>query len=249
MPYTYKYPRPSVTVDCVVFGIGEDEAARPELEVLLVERGDKKSPFYGFLALPGGFLVVSDEGDQGEDLEACGRRELTEETKAKDIEYMEQLCTVGTPGRDPRGRVITVVYFALVRSKDHAVRGGDDAKDAHWDSVRRWLTKSGGLAFDHNKILHVAYERLRAKVRYAPIGFHLLPKTFTLTDLQQVYEAILMRPLDKRNFRKRILAMGILVDSGEYAPVGRSRGPAAMLYRFDKRAYDRAVRDGFNFDL
>jgi 8-oxo-dGTP diphosphatase len=246
MPYTYQFPRPSVTVDCVVFGIGEGSNGRPVLEVLLVERGDVKEPFYGFLALPGGFLHVSDDGDQGEDLEECGRRELKEETDA-DIEYMEQLCTVGTPKRDPRGRVITVVYFALVRSKDHAVRGGDDAKAAHWNSMQELLTPRTVLAFDHVKTLRMAYERLRAKVRYAPIGFHLLPAKFTLTDLQRVYEAILMRPLDKRNFRKRILAMGILVDCGQ-APAGRT-GPTPTLYRFDKRAYDHAVRDGFNFEV
>jgi 8-oxo-dGTP diphosphatase len=245
MPYTYEFPRPSVTVDSVVFGIGEDDAERPELQVLLVERG--MEPFKGYPALPGGFVNVSDEGDQGEDLEAAARRELEEETHAK-VEYMEQLCTVGTPGRDPRGRIITVAYFALVRSRDHVVRGGDDAKEARWASVRNTLVHRNTLAFDHDKTLGLAYDRLRAKVRYAPIGFNLLPTKFTLTELQQVYEAILMRPLDKRNFRKRILAMDILVASGAQSPVGRT-GPLARLYRFDKRAYDRAVRDGFNFDL
>ena len=141
-----------------------------------------------------------------------------------------------------------MVYFALVRPQDHVIVGGDDAKAAHWASVRSALSFHHTLAFDHDKTLRTAYERLRAKVRYAPIGFSLLPSKFTLTELQGVYEAILMRKVDKRNFRKRILAMDILVDCGLQAPDGRT-GPKACLYRFDKRAYDRAVRDGFNFEL
>lgn len=230
--------RPTVAVDCVVFGISGDE-----LQVLLVERGTE--PFKGYPALPGGRVEVKDEGDQGEDLERAARRELREETGIE-VDYLEQLYTFGTPGRDPRGRVISVAYFALVRSKDHVAHAGSDAASAEWWSVKNTLITKNGLAFDHNKILSVAYERLQTKIRYAPLGFNLLPPKFTLGELQRLYEAILMRPLDKRNFRKRILSMGILAEAGRQQNVPHR---AATLYRFDKKTYDRAVRGGFNFEI
>lgn len=245
MPYTYEWPRPSCTVDGVVFGfdprlLQQSKALPPALNVLLVRRGDE--PFKGKWALPGGFVQVADDGDQGEDLETAVRRELEEETAVK-LAYLEQLQTFGTPGRDPRGRVISVAYFALVRAVDHHPVGGDDAAEAEWVTLR---TRPKGLAFDHETILDVAIRRLQAKVRYAPIGFNLLPATFTLTELQTLYEAILMRGLDKRNFRKRILKMGILVPTGQ---VEAANHRPAATYRFDKRAYDKAVRDGFNFEI
>jgi 8-oxo-dGTP diphosphatase len=235
--FVYEYPRPSVTVDCVIFGLGADG----ELRLLLVRRG--QAPHRGMWALPGGFVRVRDDGDQGEDLEAAARRELDEETGAK-VAYLEQLCTFGRPGRDPRGRVISVAYMALVRAADHAVRGADDAVEAAWAPVA--TASKERLAFDHAEIVRTAIGRLQAKVRYAPIGFNLLPPTFTLGDLQRLYEAVLQRPLDKRNFRRRILAMEILGEAGHQQNVPHR---AAALYRFDKRAYDRAVRDGFNFEV
>jgi 8-oxo-dGTP diphosphatase len=243
MAFAYSHPRPALTVDCVVFGIGG--AAEPELQVLLVERRDE--PFEGHWALPGGFVVVSDDGEQGEDLEAAARRELAEETGLR-VEYLEQLYTFGRPGRDPRGRVVTVAYYALVRSS--RVSAGSDASAAQWWPVTALPQRGGGgagaLAFDHGEILRIAVARLRGKVRYAPVGFHLLPQHFTLSDLQKLYEAILMRKLDRPNFRRRMLAMGILAEVGRQENVPHR---AAALYRFDRRAYDRAVRDGFDFDV
>lgn len=238
-PFTYEHPRPSVTVDSVIFGWGTAEG----LQVLLVRRG--LEPFKDQWALPGGFVRVADGGDQGEDLEAAARRELEEETGAK-VSYLEQLCTFGAPGRDPRGRVISVAYMALVRAHDHQVEGRDDAAEAAWFPVVKHLAGKRRLAFDHDEILEIAVARLQAKVRYAPIGFNLLNPTFSLGELQRLYEAILMRALDKRNFRRRILAMRILADAGQQSNVPHR---AAALYRFDKRAYDRAVRDGFNFEV
>jgi len=237
--FSYSHPRPSVTVDCVIFGID----ANGGLSLLLVRR--RSAPFRAMWALPGGFVRVRDDGDQGEGVDEAARRELKEETSLS-ISYLEQLCTFGTPGRDPRGRVISVAYMALVREGDHSVVGGSDAAEARWHPIASVLNEAIPLAFDHREIVRTAFSRLQAKIRYAPIGFNLLPPAFTLSDLQHLYEAILQRSLDKRNFRRRILAMNIL------APSGRQKGVphrAAALYRFDKRAYERAVRLGFNFEI
>ena len=136
--------------------------------------------------------------------------------------------------------------MALVRAADHSVAGGDDATAAGWVPVSELLDGRRELAFDHAEIVRVAVARLQAKVRYAPIGFTLLPSTFTLGELQRLYEAVLRRPLDKRNFRRRILAMGILAEAGRQKNVPHR---AAALYRFDRRAYQRAVDRGFNFEI
>lgn len=265
MAHTYKYPRPALCVDCVVFGVSSD--VKPWLKVLLIKRAE--APFLGQWALPGGHVEVSDKGNQGEDLETAARRELKEETGIEP-DYLEQLYTFGSPGRDPRGRVVSVVYNAFVRPKDHKMTAGSDAAAAEWFSIigpdgkegrsAFEVSLEGGgcagdgtgawcpLAFDHHLILKMALERLQTKVRWSPIGFNLLPPKFTLGQLQGLYEAVLMRDLDKRNFRKRILSMDILASAGVEEGSGRP-GPAASLYRFDKRAYDRAVRDGFNFEI
>jgi 8-oxo-dGTP diphosphatase len=237
--HAYEHPRPAVTVDCVIFGVDADQGLR----LLLVRRRDP--PCQGTWALPGGFVRTRDSGDQGEDLEAAAKRELEEETGAN-VAYLEQLYTFGKPGRDPRGRVISVAYMALVRPADYIVAGGTDATEAAWISIPTILSWKGKLAFDHADIVRIAVQRLQAKVRYAPIGFNLLPTTFTLGELQRLYEAVLLRPLDKRNFRRRVLSMGLLGDAGRQENVPHR---AAALYRFDKRAYDRAVREGFNFEI
>jgi 8-oxo-dGTP diphosphatase len=216
-----------VTVDCVVFAV-VDEALR----VLLIRRG--RAPFAGGWALPGGFIEMD------EDLEAAARRELSEETGLRNL-YLEQLYTFGDPGRDPRGRVVSVAYYALVDPAGHQLEAASDADAVEWFAVDALPE----LAFDHQVILETALERLRGKVRYAPLGFELLPSRFTLTQLQRLYEIILGRPLDKRNFRRKIHGMGLLHDTGKTLAGVAHRAP--RLYRFDRRRYRELERDGFSF--
>ena len=227
--YSYEYPRPAVTVDCVVFGFDEGD-----LKVLLVRRDVE--PFRGKWALPGGFVHID------ESVEEAARRELREETGMERL-YLEQLYTFGDVNRDPRGRVITVAYYALVKLADHRVRATTDASSAAWFAVSEVAT----LAFDHNRIIDVALARLKGKVRYQPIGFELLPVKFTLSQLQHLYEAILETTLDKRNFRKKILSHGLLIELDEIEQDVAHR--AARLYKFDDRKYRQLVRRGFNFEL
>jgi 8-oxo-dGTP diphosphatase len=183
--YTYEQPRPAVTVDCVIFGLGSDHVLR----LLLIRRG--KEPFRGRWALPGGFVQVSEDGSQGEGLEEAARRELEEETGARII-HLEPLATFGAPGRDPRGRVISVAFTALVRAADHVVAGGDDAAEAAWMPVHQ--LPGSLLAFDHSEIVRVGIARLEAKVR-APVGSDLRPPTFTPTELHSLCAALLaLRP-------------------------------------------------------
>jgi 8-oxo-dGTP diphosphatase len=237
MKHAYEYPRPALTVDCVVLGFDGDRALR----VLLIRR--KEAPFKGRLALPGGFVNVSDEGNQGESLEDAAMRELAEETGVR-LSYLEQLYTFGAPGRDPRGRVVSVAYLALVRSSEHETKAGSDATAAKWVSVDEALASK--LAFDHSQILATAVQRMRGKIRYAPIGFHLLPPQFSLAELRVLYEAILGRPLDGANFRKKALATNVLMPTGQ-AREGSHR--PARLYRFDEEAYQEALEGGFVFEL
>lgn len=218
-----------VAVDCVVFGL---DAA--DLRVLLVQRAVE--PFRGQWALPGGFVRVD------ESLEAAARRELREETGLHEV-FLEQLYTFGDPQRDPRERVVSVAYYALVKLSEHTVRAATDARDAKWFS----LGELPVLAFDHAQIVTTAQQRLRGKVRYQPIGFELLPPKFTLSQLQQLYETVLDRALDKRNFRKKILGMDLLIELDEVQQDVAHR--AARLYRFDKQRYDRLARRGFSFEL
>jgi len=229
MPYTYKYPRPALTVDIVVFGF--DGTA---LQVLLIERA--ASPFAGCWALPGGFVEID------ETLEAAAARELAEETGLRGI-FLEQLYTFGQIDRDPRERVVSVSYYALVGQQQHVARAASDARQAAWFE---W-TQRPKLAFDHNHILQVAIERLRGKIRYQPIGFELLPREFTLSQLQQLYQAILGTELDKRNFRRKVLAYDLLVPLDQFQRNVPHR--AARLYRFDRRRYKQLTRAGFNFEV
>jgi 8-oxo-dGTP diphosphatase len=227
--YTYEYPRPALTVDCVVFGMDEGD-----LKVLLIKRGVE--PFVGKWALPGGFVRME------ESLDDAARRELEEESGVRPS-HLEQLYTFGEPGRDPRGRVVTVAYFALVKLSAHQVHAATDAREVAWFSV--WDTPK--LAFDHGEVLGTALQRLKGKVRYQPIGFELLPPKFTLTQLQKLYEVILERELDKRNFRKKILAMDLLEELDEVEQDVSHR--AARLYRFDHKKYKQLEKAGFNFEL
>jgi 8-oxo-dGTP diphosphatase len=217
-----------VTVDCVVFGLDVRD-----LKVLLVQRGAE--PFKGRWALPGGFVRMDESLD-----DAALRATLTAGVRHV---FLEQLYTFGEPDRDPRGRVITVAYYALVKLSDHRVRASTGASEAAWFSV--WDTPK--LAFDHEEILRVALQRLKGKVRYQPIGFELLPPRFTLTQLQQLYETVLEREIDKRNFRKKILAMDLLAETDEVEQDVAHR--AARLYRFDRKRYQQLEKQGFNFEI
>ncbi len=229
MSHTYEYPRGALTVDCVVFGVDDDE-----LKVMLIQRG--LPPFEGKWALPGGFVHVD------ESLEEAARRELQEETGLQNV-FLEQLYTFGEVGRDPRERVVSVAYYALVKLSDHRVHAATDARDAAWFPVHDMPS----LAFDHAEILQTAIERLRGKVRYQPVGFELLPKKFTLSQLQHLYEVVLERELDKRNFRKKVLSMDLLIETDEVEQDVAHR--AARLYRFDEKKYKRLIKAGLNFEL
>ena len=229
MPHSYEYPRPALTVDCVVFGLDEED-----LKVLLIERD--LPPFAGKWALPGGFVHIDESVDD------AARRELKEEAGVSGV-YLEQLYTFGRVDRDQRGRFVSVAYYALVNLADHRVQAATDARDAAWFAV----SDVPSLAFDHDEILGAAVKRLRGKVRYEPIGFELLPPKFTLSQLQRLYETVLDRRLDKRNFRKKILSMGVLLELDEIQQDVAHR--AARLYRFDEEKYRRLKKKGFNFEI
>jgi 8-oxo-dGTP diphosphatase len=229
MPYSYQYPRAALTVDCVVFGFDEGE-----LKVLLIERG--LEPFKGRWALPGGFVRVE------ETLDAAARRELAEEAGLSNV-FLEQLYTFGTVDRDPRERVVSVAYYALVKLSEHSAKAATDAANARWFPV----SEVPKLAFDHAAILETAIERLKGKVRYQPIGFELLPPKFTLSQLQHLYEAVLGTELDKRNFRKKVLGFDLLVALKETQMLGRHR--PAQLFRFDAEKYEKLKKRSFNFEV
>lgn len=209
--FRYDYPHPAVTVDIVVFTIRD-----ARLAALFVKR--KEDPHKGSWALPGGFVRID------ESLDRAAERELREETGVEGV-YLEQLYTFGEPDRDPRERVITVAYYALIPSDRLTLRAASDAEDARWFA----MAELPALAFDHAQIVGAAYERLRAKLDYSTIALQFLPRSFTLAELQAVYETILAEPLDKRNFRKRILALGVLKETGKMQRDGAHR--PAKLYR------------------
>lgn len=200
-----------VTVDIVVLTVDDQK-----LKVLLIQRGI--APFKGQFALPGGFVLAN------ETLDAAAFRELSEETGTENV-YLEQLYTFGDPKRDPRGRVVTVAYYALVPAGNSPLLAGTDATAAGWFAV----DELPAVAFDHPKIIGYAVNRLRNKLEYTSVGFELLPKKFTLTKLQMLHEAIVGRSLDKRNFRRKILSTGLLIASKEMEITGRK---PARLYAF-----------------
>jgi 8-oxo-dGTP diphosphatase len=218
--YCYDYPRPAVTVDIILITFYDND-----LKVLLIQRNH--APFQGKWALPGGFVDID------EDLDDAALRELAEETNITDV-YLEQLYTFGQPDRDPRTRVITVAYFALLSADQAArlqIRGGSDAKHARWWSMYQLPE----LAFDHDRILPYALQRLRWKLEWTALGFLLLPTEFTLSELQKVYETVLNEPLDKRNFRRKMLAADVLEETGNLR-AGDHR--PAKLYRFTAKAIE-----------
>lgn len=224
--HVYDYPRAAVTVDMVVFTVVD-----LDLKVLLIERRDP--PFKGAWALPGGFVRVLDDASQGEDVDSAAARELSEETglRPRDV-FLEQLYTFGKAGRDPRGRVISVAYYALVPAdRMSRVRAGDDAADARWFSVG--TLESDALAFDHATILECAVDRIRGKISYdLRLAMSLVPTSFTKAELRRVFEVVTGQGYDKSNFNKRFNRMledGIIVE-GPGRRVGRGPGRPSSLY-------------------
>ena len=226
--FAYQYPHPAVTTDCVVFGLDTRD-----LTVLLIQRD--LDPYAGAWALPGGFVRID------EDLESAARRELEEETGVRDL-YLEQLAAFGAPERDPRERVITIAYLAIVNLFEHPVAAATDARSAGWFA----LDELPRLAFDHEQILEAALGRLRAKLRDEPIAFEFLPEKFTLRQVQSLYEAILGEPLDKRNFRKKLHATGLIVPTDQVEMDVAHR--AAQLHRFDRERYDALRAEGYRWN-
>lgn len=210
MPYTYQYPHPAVTTDVVLFTIRDER-----LELLLIRRAGE--PYRDHWALPGGFVDID------EDLDACALRELEEETGVTGV-YLEQLYTFGAPGRDPRERVISVAYYALVPPDRVNIRAASDARAVAWFQLGR-LPR---LAFDHEQIVSMAHQRLVSKLQYSTIALQFMPENFTLGELQKVYETIMGETLDKRNFRKRVMALNCLKDTGQRRRNGNHR--PARLY-------------------
>ncbi len=209
--YQYKYPHPALTTDVVIFTIRDKE-----LKLLLIMRGGE--PYRGKWALPGGFVNLD------EDLETGARRELAEETGIEDV-YLEQLYTFGAVERDPRERVITVAYYALIPSEQIQLRAATDAEAVGWFSMHELPP----LAFDHKHIMEMAHDRLTAKLDYSTIAFQFMPDEFTLSELQEVYEIILQEDIDKRNFRKWVLALEQIEETGKEKRDGPHR--PAKLYR------------------
>jgi 8-oxo-dGTP diphosphatase len=225
--YCYKYPHPAVTTDCVIFGFNGER-----LQVLLIERGIE--PYKGHWAFPGGFLKMDETAEEG------AKRELKEETGLADA-YIQQLHTFSNPDRDPRERVITIAYYALVKIQE--VKGGDDAASARWFP----LDEIPPLAFDHDYILRMATQRLREQIHFQPIGFELLPEKFTIKELQSLYEAILGINFDRRNFAKKMLHLEILTELDE--TVWPTPKREARVYEFNSEKYEELKRKGFRLEF
>ena len=192
----HKFEKPSVTADIVIFTIKDNE-----LKVLLVKR--KIAPYKDTWAIPGGFVRID------ESLEDAAKRELEEETGVKNV-YLEQLYSFGEPKRDPRGRVITISYMALINSDDVKLKATTDVSDAQWFSIK----KIPQLAFDHNQILDYSLKRLKWKFEYTTVAFSLLPKKFAISQIQKIYEIVFNKKIDKRNFAKKIISLNILKEEG-----------------------------------
>lgn len=215
--YQYKYPHPAMTADCVVFGFDGKQ-----LHVLLIERG--LEPYKGSWALPGGFMKID------ETVEQCALRELKEETGVEDI-YLEQFHVFSAVGRDPRERVVTVAFLALVRKSDFRLIAGDDAAGASWFE----LGKLPPLALDHHDIIDMARKRLPELMRTKPIGFKLLDEKFSMNELQRLYEAVNGTTYDRRNFARKMSSTGLLRDEGVSPVAAHNRFP--NLYSFNEKAY------------
>lgn len=218
-----------LTVDAVVFGY---EAG--VISVLLIKR--KYEPFIGKWAIPGGFVL------ENESLEEAVERELAEETGVQ-INYLEQLYTFGNVDRDPRGRVVSVAYVGLVRPDMFKIMASTDAEEVQWFPVH----KLPELSFDHQEILHKAFERLKAKITYEPIGFELLDKKFPFSDLEKLYTTLLGREIDRRNFRKKIIGLNVLDELDE--KISKGSGRPANLFQFNQKRYFQLKEEGIIFEI
>lgn len=218
-----------LSVDAVVFGYEEGN-----ISVLLIKR--KYEPFKGKWAIPGGF-VLNDES-----LEKAVERELHEETGIK-INYLEQLYTFGKPNRDPRGRVVSVAYFGLLRPNAFKIFASTDAEQVQWFNINE-LPK---LSFDHKIILEAAIKRLQGKITYEPIGFELLDKKFPFSDLEKLYTTLLGRDIDRRNFRKKIVGLNVLDELDE--KVSKGSGRPANLFQFNQKRYFQLKKEGIIFEI
>ncbi len=221
-----------VAVDAIVFGYSKNDG----VSVLLIQR--KYEPFKNSWAIPGGFVL------EEESLEEAVRRELVEETGIE-VNYLEQLYTFGEPNRDPRQRIIAIAYVGLVKTSQYQqLKASTDAENAKWFSIKKIPT----LAFDHKQILSTAIERLRAKVRYQPIGFELLDKKFPFSDLEKLYMALLDRDINRRNFSKKILSFNILEETGELSR-SEGKGRPSKMYQFNQKRYKELLKEGFHFEI
>jgi len=220
-----------VTVDAVVFSYYEDE-----LKVLLIKRAFE--PYLDMFALAGGFLLDNETAEDGV------LRQLKEETNVE-LDYLEQLCTFTDVDRDPRERIISIAHYGLINPNKHSLITNIHAKEVKWFPT--YGIKYIPLAFDHMGIFEYALERLRNKLQYEPIGFELLPKYFTMSELLALYNAILGKELDRRNFNKKILSYGLLTET-TFKSVG-GVGKPAKLYEFNKEKYDELKKTGLNFEL
>lgn len=225
--YQYQYPHPAVTTDCVIFGFDG-----VNIKVLLIQRGIE--PYKGDWAFPGGFMKMDETAEE------CAMRELEEETGLKDAN-VEQFYTFSDVNRDPRERVITIAYYALVKMAE--VKGGDDAAKAHWFSYN----EIPSLAFDHDKILRKAISTLKKRICFKPIGFELLPDVFTMGELQNLYEAILEVKFDRRNFYNKMLKLGLLIEAEKRPANTPSRIP--VKYRFNNKKYTELKQKGFRLEF
>lgn len=235
--YTYEYPHPAVTADCVVFGYDGKE-----LRVLLIKRGQEKeasaTAYVGEWALPGGFLDV----EKDKTIAHTAIRELKEETLLKlSVKDLKEVGSYSDIKRDPRERVITIAHYALVKLAD--VQADTDADKAEWFS----LSDVPSLAFDHDKILRDAFSHLRRDIHFEPVGFELLPEVFTLPQLQNLYESILEVKFDRRNFANKMKHYEILSEVDDGTPRHGTRTP--VKYRFDKDNYDRLKSSGFQLEF
>lgn len=235
--YTYEYPHPAVTADCVVFGYDGKE-----LRVLLIKRGAEKeastTAYVGEWALPGGFLDV----EQDKTIAHTAQRELKEETGLKlGIKDFKEAATFSDIKRDPRERVITIAHYALVKLSE--VQADTDADKADWFS----LSNIPHLAFDHDKILRVAFSRMKQDIHFEPVGFELLPEVFTLPQLQHLYESILEVKFDRRNFANKMKHFVMLSEVSIDTPRHGTRTP--IKYRFNKENYERLKSNGFQLEF